>query len=157
MHIILGLISNWRALLTLAMVSLGSYGYLKHRALQNDLVVERQNVSELEKALEVQRATTAATLDTVEMWKRAQEQLVQKINEMQAAERKARSEARRLNELYKKHDLAKLATAKAGLVQRRLNDGTARVQRLLECASGASRCSADSPGVPGPEAPSTTP
>lgn len=55
-----------------------------------------------------------------------------KVQEMADNQRDSRKELEELNGKFRNHDLEKLATKKPGLIEKRLNNGTRDVFRLLE-------------------------
>lgn len=125
------------ALAGLAIVTILGLGYWHYTSLLRDIEVLRANEAVLKTAVETQTEAFEQATDALDDWRRAQEQLVQRVERMQAVAEAARDETRRLNDLFANHDLGSLAQARPGLVERRLNDGTAAALRMLECASGA--------------------
>lgn len=91
--------------------------------------------AELALALEVQGATVNAQESALLDWQIAAEEAELMNVELQRVAQQATSETRRLNAIFAEHDLTRLSLAKPGLIERRLNSGTSRVQRMLECAS----------------------
>lgn len=86
---------------------------------------------------------TISTLETrVSEWAAANKRLQEVVGEMAAAQREATAEQRRLNDVLSKHDITALSLAKPGLLEHRVNNGTADIFRMFECASGGgSDCS----------------
>ncbi len=82
---------------------------------------------------------------------RVQAEFQLQLEQMQADRLEARQELERLDALFARHDLEKLARAKPDTVARLLTAGSARINCLLERASGAHRnlC----PGEASPSAP----
>lgn len=119
------LLSNWRLLLAggfLLAIAAGSFAAYRHyQGLVDDLVRLRSENS----SLQVQSSA----------WEERAKRLAELAEEAQRVRREARREERRLNELFSEHDLAALARGKPALVERRINDGSDRVFRMLECAT----------------------
>jgi hypothetical protein len=69
-------------------------------------------------------------------WAEAQARMQATLDELATAQVKANDTARRLNDVLSKHDLHALSLAKPGLVERRINSGTADVLRMFEFESG---------------------
>lgn len=94
-------------------------------------------------AFEEQKTATRAAVERIELQQADYNRLQATQAELQAVATEARQEARRLNELFAEHDLAALAQARPGLVERRVNDGTRAALRMLECvtAAGGRECS----------------
>jgi|GEM_PF-2526445 len=125
------------ALAALGLITIIGLGYWHYTSLLRDVQVLRANEQVLRAAVSEQARAIERAASAIDDWSRAQEQLVQRVERMQAVAEAARDETRRLNDLFANHDLGSLAAARPGLVERRLSDGTAAALRLLECASGA--------------------
>ena len=85
----------------------------------------------------MQKQATEAAVEAVAAWKESADELNRRIDEMAKVQLEATAQTRKLNDLFAKHDLQALAAAKPGLVERRVNAGTAAVLRMLEWAAGA--------------------
>lgn len=103
----------------------------------------RGQLASTELAREVDGAKMNAQANAIEKWRVSQATLQAKLEEQSRVQEDARSEKRSLNETFREHDLSRLAAAKPGLVERLLNRGTARMQRLLVCASAGRKCDDD--------------
>lgn len=90
--------------------------------LETDLAMERGNVTTLQASRKEWVRSAAAS--------QAQAEATKKL------EAEARAQLDRLNDIFAKHDLYRLALRKPGLIERRANDGTDRVFAAIECASG---------------------
>lgn len=76
----------------------------------------------------------------------AQDKLISSVAAMGKANEAAMEETRRLGKLFAEHDLGALARRKPGMVEPRINRGSADAQRMLECASGnRERCGPAAP------------
>lgn len=96
-----------------------------------------ENAVKLEAAL-VEQGTTIDEQETaIDEWETSQETLVNRMGEFQEVSWQASKERRRLDDLFAKHDFTFLTRENPGRIELRINRGTAREQRLLECASGA--------------------
>ncbi len=91
----------------------------------------------LEGAVSAQGRTIDAQQDAIQEWKASRAELVTQMETLQATAERATEETRRLDDILTKHDTGALARGRPGLVERRINSGSARIGRLLECASGA--------------------
>ena len=129
----------WRLFPLLVSASLGLAGYwyvigLKHEissvtsenaALKESLKAEKHNV---QKALSVNLAT-----------QKELDNLSNAVAEMNTIQMKATDELERLNDIFSEHNFGNLVSQKPGLLERRINAGTANSVRLLECATGKVR------------------
>ena len=88
-------------------------------------------------------------LTTIDKWDAAQQELIQKMEELKNVSEEANKETRRLTDVFSKHNLTKLAARKPSLIEKRINRGTVAAFRVLECASGSTdrSCSADDKGT----------
>lgn len=130
-------ISTWinaAAVLVAAAMLVGAYtyvGYLEHRI--ETLVA---NNATLRANRGMQDAAIKAQANIISQWAESQQELLTAIGRLAQVQEDATAETRRLNETFTGHDLSALATAKPGLVTRRINVGSHRANRMLECASG---------------------
>lgn len=114
-----------------------SFAYWHYTGLLNKVLTLESNNQELERAVEDQHATIDAQGEAIQEWEDAREELKARLERLQRVARDARQETRRLNDIFAEHDLGRLAREKPGLIERRVNSGTADALRMLECASGA--------------------
>ncbi len=98
-----------------------------------------EDAGRLEAELESQRVQSLTLLATIEQQNASRERFNQQLENLRADRLKARQELERINELFARHDLEKLAKAKPDTVSRLLTAGHARINCLLERASGADR------------------
>lgn len=129
----------WRAVgVGFAVVGVVAGVYLAYR--HYDGLVESNhtlaaNNAVLQSSLDLQRSVIAEQADAIGEWKMALEAFQQVASDLQRTSDGARSEVRRLNELFTKHDLERLARQKPALVEGRINAGSDRAMLLLECAT----------------------
>ncbi len=121
----------------IAVASLGWFAYDHYRDLVRDREEYRVQTERLLSAVETERQATQQALEGIEEWKRAYETLTEDISELATATRAARNETRRLQRMFSEHDLNRLALERPDLVIARINAGSSRINRLLECASGS--------------------
>lgn len=120
---------------TLALGLIITLGYRHYTGMQARIVELEASNSALQVALEVEQATSAAKDDALLEWQIAAEEARIEAEHQAAVARQATAETRRLNAIFAEHDLTRLALAKPGLIERRINSGTADIFRMLECAS----------------------
>ncbi len=94
-------------------------------------------VGALQVETQIQDQTIATLEQGIDAWVAHSEALRQTNEAMANAQVAATAEQRRLNDVLSKHDLSALSVAKPGLLERRINSGTADVLRMFECSSGA--------------------
>ena len=121
----------------LAIVGAGAYGYhtleigkreTAIAQLEKNNVVLKENSTRLETALETETASRELAEKNLKVQLEAVSKLTEKNGEMQA-------EMDDYLSIFKRHDLTKLAKAKPGLIQPRINKGTKEVFDAIEDAS----------------------
>ncbi len=117
-------------LVAVAVVIGGLYWW--NTILRDDLRTSEQNNAALQVALSTQQEAVNAALANAEEWEEAYNQLSLIHEELQVVEQKSSSEVRRLRDIFARHDLSALALARPGLVERRVNDGTADALSVLQ-------------------------
>jgi len=121
----------------LAIVTAITLGYSHYTSIVADLAVSKANEVKLELAIDVQKDTIVAVQENAADWKDAYAALEAQAEVVRQIAVEAQAEQERLNGLFAEHDLNELAGAKPGLIESRLNSGTARIGCMLETASGA--------------------
>jgi hypothetical protein len=86
----------------------------------------------------VQTETIKQQQDVVKAWKSNVKHLQQTIDRLDKARIDATSEYNRVKDILNKHDLDKLSLAKPGLIENRINRGTAGVLRMYETTTNRS-------------------
>jgi hypothetical protein len=100
------------------------------------------DVGTLTAAVEDQKAVIEAQAAAILEWQAALAELKLTMETLVIVQQEASAETRRLNDIFSKHDLDKLALAKPGLIERRINSGTATLFRMYHDESAR--------GVPDP-------
>lgn len=114
----------------------GAYWHYTVVKGERDLAV--QQVGALTVANQTQRSTIKDQETAIGKWVEAQARMQITLDALATAQVEANSTARRLNDVLSKHDLHALSLAKPGLIERRINSGTAAVLGLFESESGGS-------------------
>jgi len=120
---------------TLALGLIITLAYRHYTGMQARIVELEASNSALQVALEVEQSTSAAKDSALLEWQIAAEEAQLQAEHLAAVAQQATAETRRLNAIFAEHDLTRLALAKPGLIERRINSGTASAFRMLECAS----------------------
>lgn len=110
-------------------------GYRHYVGLVDQVGQLESEKAQLETSLAVQDATIADQREALLRWLDEAEAQEKRLGELQAVAQSATEEARRLNDIFAEHDLTRLTLARPGLIERRINSGTADIGRVLECAS----------------------
>lgn len=120
----------------LAIVTGIFFGVRHYEGVLSDLEVARANEAKLELAVETQKDAIDAAVENANDWQSAYAELQEQAAVLRQIATEAQAEQERLNDLFAEHNITDLAIAKPGLIENRLNSGTDRIGRLLECASG---------------------
>ena len=96
--------------------------------LEANAVTLKENAARLEAAFDVEKLAREKAEKNLQTQLKAVSELSAKNNEMQA-------EMDDYLSIFKRHDLTRLARAKPGLIEPRINNGTAQVFRDIEEAS----------------------
>ena len=118
------------------MLVLAGAGYMYHTTvvsqkdaiiarLEGNAVVLKENASKLELAFESEAAARQRAEENLETQLQAVSELSERANAMQA-------EMDDYVSIFKRHDLTRLARAKPGLIEPRINKGTKEVFRAIE-------------------------
>lgn len=124
-------------LLALAVVTIIGLGYRHYTNLLAEREILKANNAVLETAVGTQQTTIDAQTAAIGEWDEALAELSERMNELQRVQIEATQETRRLNGLFSQHDFGRLSFQRPGLIEPRINDGSDRAIRLLECATGA--------------------
>lgn len=116
----------------------GYLAYLHYNNLQETVRELREENVKLQVSIDLQQETIEAQQGAIREWRDALKEFGEIVEESARVSQDAASETRKLDDTLSDSDLEELAKRKPGLIERRINDGTARAYRLLECATGAS-------------------
>lgn len=146
----LGAIKNWKIILggalALALVTIIGVSYFHYSSLLTEVSDLKVANSQIETKAALQQAEIKAQEDAIEAWVQSQKDLQEKLKELQNVAENAQKEGKRLNDLFGKHEFGELAKKKPGLIQKRVNAGTAAMFKLLSCTTGdGSACKENSP------------
>jgi len=93
------------------------------------------NNAKMTVALNEQSQTIKAAKDAIDEWKTQMKQVEHTMSQLAQEQATASAETRRLNDVFAKHDLERLSLAKPGLIEHRINSGTADVLGMFEHAT----------------------
>lgn len=110
--------------------------YWHYTSVKNERNAALAQVGALNVANLVQEDTISTLEGAVLDWQIQAAQFQVTLSAMALAQTEANSQVRRLNNVLSKHDLERLSLAKPGLIERRINRGTADILSVFECASG---------------------
>lgn len=127
------------------MLGLGYWHY-------TSLLEDRANLKVAEQELKAQKEVTRQALAAVDEWKEFNAEVLLRLDQVNANAREARNEANKVLRTLAEHDIGKLAKERPGLVENRINAGSADAAERLRCASTAGGCPdpGKAPGHDGP-------
>lgn len=117
-------------ILLFACISVGGGAYVYVQDLQERVQVLRENNAKLEVAFESQKAEHEALQQDFALQ-------TESLNELSVAKAAIQAEMSRYLDIFKRHNLTKLAAAKPGLIEKRVNKGTKDVFDSIEADSSA--------------------
>ncbi len=123
------------ALMAALAVAVGA-AYWHYTVVKGERDLALQHVGALTVATTVQRTTIKNQEKAIGNWAKAQARMQVTLDALATAQVEANSTARRLNDVLSKHDLHALSLAKPGLIERRINSGTANIFRMFESETG---------------------
>jgi hypothetical protein len=115
--------------------SVVTLSWLHYTSLIDAKVALSAQVKTLEQDLETEKATTAHYRDKVIAFNAAAMAQVKALEDFGKIQEASGSYDREVKDVQAKHDLGALASKKPGLIEARVNAGSARVLRLLEQAT----------------------
>lgn len=125
------------ALIGVALVTAIALSYRHYTGLVDDKAALTAKVGTLEQDVAREKARADAFKLTIDKWDEAAAVQADALDRFSNAQREAGETTRKLTDVLSKHDLGALARSKPGLIQTRINAGTADAFRLLEQSTGA--------------------
>lgn len=132
-----GLLKNWKLIGIVGgvIVLLLCFwaGYAHYQGLISKVDRLTNENAKVRMATEMQSTHIAQQQTALHEWKKAQDQLIHDFHELSQMTTQARKETGRLHDIFAKHNFSALATKKPGLIENRVNSGTAKLFRMFEC------------------------
>ena len=125
------------ALIGVALVTAIALSYRHYTGLIDDKTELTAKVGTLEQDVAREKARADAFELTIDKWDEAAAVQAGALDRFSNVQREAGETTRKLTDVLSKHDLGALARSKPGLIQTRINAGTADAFRLLEQSTGA--------------------
>jgi hypothetical protein len=131
---------NWKLFaiigVFLAVAGVVGLAYWHYTGLIDEVAELKVSTATLEIEKEIQQGHIAQQGQAIASFQENEVRIQAKIKELAQISREAKGETRRLNALFSKHNFGKLAARKPGLIEKRVNRGTANVFRVLRCETG---------------------
>lgn len=123
---------------TLAVLSIIAGGWYEVDHILGENASLHASITIYKDALSSSQAATNAALKAVAQQAQARKAEEEALEAVRRTADEATSELNRLRDTFARHNLEAIAHRRPGLLERHINDGTARLSRLLEQASGGS-------------------
>jgi hypothetical protein len=143
------------AILGVSIAAAGTVLWQHYSGLVDAKAALTAEAATLKSDLAGEKARSASLTREIDRWDRAAAVQAQALQVLAQVQAQAQAPKKELSDVQSKHDLAALARRKPGLVEGRVNAGTARAFRMLERASGVPATAdapAASPSPAGPDA-----
>ncbi|ATS92228.1 hypothetical protein P9A53_gp45 [Xanthomonas phage vB_Xar_IVIA-DoCa6] len=124
------------ALIGVCLVTAIALSYRHYSGLVQDKVELTAQVATLEQGKAAEKARADALDKAIDKWDDAAKIQADALDRFSTVQRDAGETTRKLTDVLSKHDLGALARSKPGLIQSRVNAGTADAFRLLEQSTG---------------------
>lgn len=113
-------------------VAMGGVGYIYYQASESklaDLNAQLQTQAGVITAFETRQAEQVRTIEALQ---NNLQKTTEALNTMSTRNQEIEAEAQRYLAIFARHNLSKLAAAKPGLIETRINKGTSDVFRTIE-------------------------
>lgn len=107
-------------------------GYWHYTSILDDRTEALAQVREVEIVKKIQEKTINDLTIALNKEREKMREFQEVLTELATVQKNANKEARRLNDVLSKHDLNALSLAKPGLIENRINAGTADILRMFE-------------------------
>lgn len=111
-------------------------GYWHYTSLLNQITDLRHQAVGMRLEKELLESKAQHQAQVIQEWQDHEVEVQDTINRLMENIQTAKAERDRLNELFAKHDMERLADRKPGLIERRVNRAVAERLRMLECLTG---------------------
>lgn len=119
-------------LLTLILLISGAFGYIYYNQTERTIAELKVEILSKQNLLTAYETREAEQEKTIQALQDNLQKTTEALNTMSARNAEIEAEAKRYMAIFARHDLAKLAAAKPGLIETRINKGTSNVFRTIE-------------------------
>lgn len=119
-------------LLTLILLIGGAFGYIYYNQTERTIAELKVEILSKQNLLTAYETREAEQEKTIQALQDNLQKTTEALNTMSARNAEIEAEAKRYMAIFARHDLAKLAAAKPGLIETRINKGTSNVFRTIE-------------------------
>ena len=126
------------AVLLAVAASLGGVGYWYVKHLESKINTLTETNAVLKQQVDIEKKNTDLAIGMISAANARLEQFSRSIEDLRSQGERAAEDRKRLDEIFAKHDVAKISKKRPTLLQRRINAASRRASGLLECASRVS-------------------
>ena len=119
-------------LLTLILLIGGAFGFIYYNQTERTIAELKVEIISKQNLLTAYETREAEQEKTIQALQDNLQKTTEALNTMSARNAEIEAEAKRYMAIFARHDLAKLAAAKPGLIETRINKGTSNVFRTIE-------------------------
>lgn len=119
-------------LLTLILLIGGAFGYIYYNQTQTTIAELKVEILSKQNLLTAYETREAEQEKTIQALQDNLQKTTEALNTMSSRNQEIEKEMNRYMAIFARHDLAKLAAAKPGLIETRINKGTSDVFRTIE-------------------------
>ena len=119
-------------LLTLILLIGGAFGFIYYNQTERTIAELKVEIISKQNLLTAYETREAEQEKTIQALQDNLQKTTEALNTMSARNAEIEAEAKRYMAIFARHDLAKLAAAKPGLIETRINKGTSDVFRTIE-------------------------
>ena len=119
-------------LLTLILLIGGAFGYIYYNQTERTIAELKVEILSKQNLLTAYETREAEQEKTIQALQDNLQKTTEALNTMSSRNQEIEKEMNRYMAIFARHDLAKLAAAKPGLIETRINKGTSDVFRTIE-------------------------
>jgi Tfp pilus assembly protein PilO len=113
-------------------VAMSAFGFVYYQTTEGTLAELRAEIGTQQNVINAFETRQAEQIKTIEALQDNLLKTTEALNTMSAKNAEIEGEMNRYMKIFARHDLAKLAAAKPGLIETRINKGTSDVFRTIE-------------------------
>lgn len=125
-----------KGVLLIGLLAAAAGAYWHYTVVKSERDMALQKIGALEVSIETQKAFIADQQASLEAFVASQVTMQATLNALNDNAIQSNEQMRKLNDVLAKHDLERLALAKPGLIESRINRGTSDILGMFESVTG---------------------
>ena len=110
----------------------GAFGYIYYKGAESKIATLQTKNLELQNLIRAQEFREEEQAKTIDSLQKNMAKTAEALQAQSKRNQEIEAEAQRYLAIFARHDLSKLASAKPGLIETRINKGTANVFKTIE-------------------------